>query len=107
MPSYNENFGMVVAEALSNNTPVICGKNTPWQKVTEIKCGWHIPNDTTNIEKTFLEVFKMSKDSLNEKGMKGRLWMEKDYSWKHIAEKMLLSYEWLISKKNKPEWIDI
>lgn len=107
MPSYNENFGMVVAEALSNSVPVICGENTPWQKIIPIKCGWHIPNDTINIKKTFLKVFKMSKNSLNIKGMNGRLWVEKDYSWKQVAKKMLLSYEWLISKKNKPKWINI
>ena len=67
MPSYNENFGMVVAEALSNNIPVICGINTPWQKVVKIKCGWHIPNDTISIKNNFLKVFKMSKNSLNKK----------------------------------------
>ncbi len=107
MPSYNENFGMVVAEALSNNIPVICGINTPWQKVVKIKCGWHIPNDTISIKNNFLKVFKMSKNSLNKKGMNGRLWMEKDYGWKQVAKKMLLSYEWLISKKSKPKWINI
>ena len=105
MPSYNENFGMVVAEALSNNTPVICSMNTPWQKVIEIKCGWHIPNDKISIKKTFLKVFKMSKNNLSDKGIKGRLWMKKEYSWKQVAKKMLLSYEWLISQKNKPKWI--
>jgi len=105
MPSYNENFGMVAAEAMSNNTPVICGINTPWTKVTEVDCGWHIPNDSISIEKTFLKVFKMSKIELLQKGKNGRLWMRKEYSWEEVATKMLLSYEWLISKKNKPNWI--
>lgn len=105
MPSFNENFGMVIAEALSNNTPVISGINTPWQKVIKMQCGWHIPNDTASIEKTFLKVFKMSKSNLIERGIRGRKWMEKDYSWKQVAKKMLLSYQWLISQKNKPKWI--
>ena len=102
--AFNENFGMVIAEALSNNTPVISGINTPWQKVIKMQCGWHIPNDTASIEKTFLKVFKMSKSNLIERGIRGRKWMEKDYSWKQVAKKMLLSYQWLISQKNKPKW---
>lgn len=107
MPSYNENFGMVAAEALSNNTPVICGENTPWKEVIIKKCGWHISNDPETIEKTFLEAFKMSKSELFDKGKKGRLWMKKEYSWEHIANKMIKSYQWLISKKNKPEWVHL
>jgi len=107
MPSYNENFGMVAAEALSNQTPVICGINTPWERVKEIGCGWHIHNDSKNLEKTFLKVFKMSKEDLFIKGQLGRTWMQKEYSWGKIGKKMLLTYEWLISKSNKPKWINL
>lgn len=105
MPSYNENFGMVAAEALSNNTPVICGKNTPWKGVTVKNCGWHIENDPYTLENTFIKIFKMSKSDLLDKGKKGRLWMKKEYSWQQVAKKMIQSYEWLISKKNKPDWV--
>ena len=107
MPSYNENFGMVAAEALSNNTPVICGKNTPWSDVTKVNCGWHIPNDFKSIEETFLDVFSRSKTDLLKKGKNGRLWMKKDFSWNEIAKKMIVSYEWLLSNKNKPDWIHL
>ena len=105
MPSYNENFGMVAAEALSNNTPVICGENTPWEEVVKKKCGWSIPNDSKNIEKTLNKALRMSKRELFHMGHKGRLWMKKEYSWDQLAYKMILSYQWLISKKNKPSWI--
>ena len=105
MPSYSENFGMVAAEALSNNTPVICGENTPWEKVIKKNCGWHIPNDPETIKNIFLEVLKMSKSELFDKGKNGRLWMKKEYSWEQVANKMITSYQWLVSKKNKPKWL--
>ena len=98
---------MVAAEALSNNTPVICGKNTPWSDVTKVNCGWHIPNDFKSIEETFLDVFSRSKTDLLKKGKNGRLWMKKDFSWNEIAKKMIVSYEWLLSNKNKPDWIHL
>ncbi len=107
MPSYNENFGMVAAEALSNNTPVICGADTPWSQVVKMDCGWHIPNNSKSIESTLLEVFSMSKTDLFNKGKNGRFWMKRNYSWDQVAKKMIFSYEWLLSKKNKPDWIHL
>ncbi len=40
--SKSENFGNVVVEALSQGTPVIASKGTPWQKLNERGAGWWI-----------------------------------------------------------------
>ena len=73
----------------------------------KVNCGWHIPNDFKSIEETFLDVFSRSKTDLLKKGKNGRLWMKKDFSWNEIAKKMIVSYEWLLSNKNKPDWIHL
>ena len=44
LPTYSENFGIVVAEALWAGVPVITIKGTPWQELEERKCGWWMPN---------------------------------------------------------------
>lgn len=39
MPSHTENFGIVVTEALTQGTPVIASKGTPWQILSDRRAG--------------------------------------------------------------------
>ena len=45
LPSHSENFGNVVLESLSQGTPVIASKGTPWSILESYKCGFHIDFD--------------------------------------------------------------
>lgn len=47
--SHSENFGNVVIEALSQGTPVIASKGTPWKQLAEKKAGFWIDNDENSI----------------------------------------------------------
>lgn len=42
LPSISENFGMVVAESLQNEIPVIASKGTPWEELNTFRAGWWI-----------------------------------------------------------------
>jgi glycosyltransferase involved in cell wall biosynthesis len=54
LPSYSENFGNVVLEALSFSTPVITSKYTPWKELELNKCGFWVENSPNEI-KIYLE----------------------------------------------------
>ena len=40
LPTFSENFGSVVAEALGYGVPVITTKGAPWEDLLNHKCGW-------------------------------------------------------------------
>ena len=42
LPSFTENFGLVVAEALAYGLPVIATTGTPWQDLPRRGCGWWV-----------------------------------------------------------------
>ena len=58
MPSHTENFGLVAAEALFHNTPVIASKNTPWEVLETEHAGFHIINTPQAISKAVIKILK-------------------------------------------------
>lgn len=54
LPTHSENFGMVVAEALSHECPAIVSHGAPWAGLEIEGCGWWIPNDVGNLRSAFV-----------------------------------------------------
>lgn len=107
LPTYSENFGIVVAEALSMGIPVITTKGAPWQVLIEEKCGWWIDIGVEPLTRAIKEATSLDRDLLREMGSRGRRLAERSFSWDLIAEKMELFYLWLIGKNDKPDWVDV
>ena len=98
LPTYSENFGIVVGEALACGTPVITTKGTPWEELNTEHCGWwtEIGTDATfNALKDFLS---LSKDELMNMGNNGRKLIKNKYSAPIIAQNMFLLYKRTFSK---------
>jgi glycosyltransferase involved in cell wall biosynthesis len=85
-PSYVENFGMVIAEALAHGIPVIAGKGTPWKDLQPNQCGLWVNNDPQTLAAAIRQVRTIS---LREMGRFGRHWMERDFSWQSVSRQML------------------
>lgn len=60
--SNSENFGNVITEALSQGTPVIASKGTPWKKLVDNKAGFWINNNQDDIASCITEAIKMCKE---------------------------------------------
>jgi glycosyltransferase involved in cell wall biosynthesis len=56
LPSKSENFGNVVLEAISQNTPVIASKNTPWKILKDNNAGYWISPTVDSINSTLNEL---------------------------------------------------
>ena len=95
VPSFKENFSLVVAESLSYGVPVIVGDGTPWKQVDQIGCGRCVPNSPDELAKA---IEALSDAPLSEMGLRGRDWMQREFSWDVMAEQMLATYRELIAR---------
>lgn len=95
VPSYTENFAMVVAEALAHGVPVIASRGTPWRRVEEVGCGLWVDNDPESLAEA---IERMNRMPLREMGERGRDWMKREFAWPGIAEQMIGLYQRMIQR---------
>ena len=105
LPSYSENFGMAVAEALAHGTPVITTTETPWSDLHRRNCGWCIAPQQPELEQTLRNAMSRPLESLREMGENGREWMRENYAWDRVAGMMMQTYKWLHDKAPRPDCV--
>lgn len=120
LPSYSENFGMVIAEAMSCGVPCITTNGTPWQLLNgEVstmganldilgknrKTGWCIDLNVDNLEKVLLEAMTMKTEALYEMGQKGNLLVQENFNYKSVARKVMQLYSWLLDGGQTPAFV--
>ena len=103
LPSYTENFGVVVLEALSCGVPVLSTDATPWSILPAVGCGWSIPVGLESLTEALKECMTLEAHELRAMGKLGRKLVESSFSWQSIAQQMKAVYEWCLTGEHPPE----
>jgi len=102
LPSFSENFGIVIAEALACCIPVITTNATPWSDLLSHRCGWWIDVGVQPLSEALKEAMTMTDQERFEMGNRGRRLVESSYSWDKIAADMALVYKWVLEGGEPP-----
>ena len=105
LPTFNENFGNVIAEAMMCECPAITTKNAPWQVLTDDKCGWWIDLSVDNIVTTLTEAMSLTDEQRIELGKKSRQCIINHYSSESVAKQTKKVYEWILGQGDKPDFV--
>ena len=105
MPSEFENFGNVIVEGLVRGIPCIATTGAPWKDLVDFKCGWWVKYNQEAITATVKAALYTSVEELEAMGERGKLLMKDKYSIEAVAKQMKAVYEWILTQKNKPEFI--
>ncbi len=100
LPSYYENFGISVAEAMVAGTPVIISNQVHiWQQISDSESGWV---GTTSVE-SMVELLKIALSNPQEcqrRGLNAQKYALEYYSWDAIALQMIQVYQGIMVKKS-------
>lgn len=86
-PTLGENFGHVIAEALSGGCPVIISDQTPWRELEEKGVGWDISlNDKDKFVRTIQLCVDLEQDEYNKLSENAFSYIKKNINLKEEVE---------------------
>ena len=108
LPSFSENFGVVVAEALVYGLPVVATRGTPWGQLVERGCGWWVDPTPNALAQALAEGINLSATERHAMGLRGRDYAKVAFSWDRIGLTTVQLYEWILGRTaSVPPFIDV
>lgn len=96
LPSYYENFGIAVAEAMVAGTPVVISDQVHiWEEVKGAEAGWVCACQVDALTQVLRESLQDAGER-QRRGKKGQQYALKNYSWDAIAQQMIQVYRQIL-----------
>jgi glycosyltransferase involved in cell wall biosynthesis len=92
LPTYSENFGLVIAEALASGTPVLTTTGTPWCDLQTLQCGWWVEPKSAALVDALREAINLTGEQRRAMGSRGAALVRERFDWPHVAEAMIELY---------------
>lgn len=98
LPSYYENFGIAVAEAMSYGIPVVISNQVYiWEEVQEAAAGWVCACEVESLTQ-MLRTALGDREVYQQRGLNAQKLAQKNYSWDAIALVTIQAYQKILSK---------
>lgn len=100
LPSYYENFGIAVAEAMAAKIPVVISDQVHiWPAIKESESGWVVPTKVEALAAALGEALADG-DERSRRGENAQSCAQQRYGWGAIAERMTATYQQILSAES-------
>ena len=107
LPTYSENFGIAVAEALARGIPAITTTGAPWEDIETWRCGWWVEPGVDGIARALVSAMDTPREDLRAMGQRGIQLVKEKYSWEQIGHSAVDAYLWMLGKnQEKPNFVN-
>ncbi|PSB14266.1 glycosyl transferase group 1 [filamentous cyanobacterium CCP1] len=99
LPSYYENFGIAVAEAMVAGIPVVISDQVHiWREIQQAEAGWICTCDRSSLTNQLRAALQNAAER-QRRGANARTHALEHYSWDAIAQQMLIAYHQLLAAR--------
>ncbi len=92
LPTFSENFGNVVGEAMLRSLPVITTTGTPWTAVSEQNLGWYVEPNLPGILDALTGLFRTSENEMQAMAARGRAYVQAQLSVAAVSDRLFHMY---------------
>jgi glycosyltransferase involved in cell wall biosynthesis len=101
LPTYSENFGIAIAEALAHGLPVLTTTGAPWPMLHERGCGWVVEPGVDEIAGALRQATSCTSSALRAMGANGREFVNAEFGWEGIARQFVATYEEMLASQRR------
>jgi glycosyltransferase involved in cell wall biosynthesis len=105
LPTYSENFGLAVPEALAHGAPALTTRGAPWAELLETGSGWWIDVGYEPLLQALEEVLATPSETLHAMGLRGRQFVLERYGWQSVALRHHRLYRYLVGQGPRPDYL--
>jgi glycosyltransferase involved in cell wall biosynthesis len=103
LPTFSENFGVVVAEAMSYALPVLTTRGAPWSVLESINAGWWVEPGVDGLAEGLRKLLATTAGQRAVMGRAGRAYVAENLGWPLAGKMTYEAYTWALdSRRDKP-----
>jgi glycosyltransferase involved in cell wall biosynthesis len=105
-PSFSEGFSMAILEAMAARLPVLLTPGCNFPEAVHAGAAIEVQPTAADTQRGLRELLSMSDEQRRAMGERGRILVERHYTWTAVAAQMMELYRWMRGGGSPPAFVE-